>query len=144
MANNKKKYWGLVKGVVDKRQQWQLDQDYIKSLEHQSNDPDEVKAAIAKQAREFLTAFMSAELDGDFRLLADLGITPTKEYKSQVYNSRYTAQNDFISSNQGAQVELSEFQDPDTASTIGELHAAIKQQKKNRRVIKRKNKVSKI
>lgn len=142
--SNKKKHWGLIKGVIDKRQQWQLDQDYIHSLENQTKDKDPVKAEQARVALEFLNAFMSAELDGDFRLLAELGINPSKEYKSQVYNSRYMAQNDFISSNQGAQVELSEFQDPDEATTIGELHSAIKTNKRIQRIKKRKNKATEI
>lgn len=144
--NSDKKYWGLIKAVRDKRQQYRLDQDYIERLIAQLNDPNELKVKEAKEALDFLNAFILAELDNNFKHLAALNIHPTKEFKKSVYSSNNAAQRDFVSNNQGARSDLIEATELDsTHTTMSDLyynHKAIKKITISRKLKRNKKKSS--
>lgn len=139
-----KKYWGLIKAVRDKRQQYRLDQDYIERLIAQLKDPNPKKAEEAQKALDFLNAFMMAELDNNFKYLAALNVHPSEEYKKSVYSSNNAAQRDYISNNQGARSELSEVTElASTHTTMSDLyygHKAIKKIKISRKLKRHKKK----
>lgn len=122
--------WGLVKAARDKRQTWQFDADYIPTLKKQLKDKNPKKVKEAQEALIFLNASVMAELDGNFKWLEQLGVEPSEAFKKEVYNSRNSAQRDFVGNNQGAQDELTDFISPDESLTLGEMMDRMKETKK--------------
>lgn len=127
----KKELWGLVKAARTKQQQYQADQDYIEKLREQMESTDLKVVEEAKKALIFLNAYMSAELDGNFNHLAEMGVSTSKEFRQGVYESRNSAQRDFINNNQGSQVPLDDLINPNEVQTLGGLLDASRTVKRN-------------
>lgn len=126
--------WGLVVAARDKRQQYQLDADYIPTLRKQLKSTDPKKVAEAQEALIFLNAAVMAELDTNFKWLEELGISVSNEFKKEAHDSKNSAKRDFVNNNQGAQTNINVAHDsshvfidpidqidPSTSSTIGEM-----------------------
>jgi hypothetical protein len=112
------KLWGLVICVRDKRNRWQVDQDYIGSFLKQAKSSDQKKARDACDALIYLNAFILATLDCNMKPLHDLGIDPKDETKKSIYNASNATKRCFVNNNQGSECPV--FEDT-KGSTIGEL-----------------------
>lgn len=127
------KLWGLLKACRDKRQQWQFDEDYIHLLKSQLSSTDPAKVKEAEKALLFLNAFVLAELDGNFHQFADLGVNVSQEFKREMWNSRNATQRDLSSCQPTSFIELTDFINPDSANSIGEVVDTIKSNKRKKR-----------